>query len=95
MSQKLETWGESSPRAVRLRHRLEVPPQVGLQFPEQFDGCCLDHADVLARDEEHHVGSGVGWADPDVVEFAVVADSGLARFGLQIPAHSTATSRAA
>ena len=54
--------------------RLVVPGRVQDQFPEQLAGGGIDNPDVQILDEEHHVGSRVGFTDPDVMEPAVVAD---------------------
>ena len=43
------------------------------EFAQEFSGGLVDHSDVAVLDEEQDVGSGVGSADADVVEAAVVA----------------------
>lgn len=44
------------------------------EFAEDFTGGFVDHGDVAVVDEHQDVGSGVGSADADVVQAAVVAD---------------------
>ena len=51
-----------------------VPGGVQDEVAEEFAGALGDDADVQVLDEEEDVGSGVGSADADVVEAAVVAD---------------------
>jgi hypothetical protein len=51
---------------------LVVLVRVEGEFAEQFAGG-VDDADVEVLDEEQDVGAGVGPADADVVELAVVA----------------------
>jgi hypothetical protein len=43
------------------------------EFTQELSGGLVDHSDVAVLDEEQDVGSGVGSADADVVEAAVVA----------------------
>ena len=38
------------------------------ELAEEFAGDGVDHADVVVADEQDDVGSGVGSADPDVVQ---------------------------
>ena len=42
------------------------------QFAEELAGCCVDDADLEVLDEQDDAGSGVGSADADVVQSAVV-----------------------
>ena len=44
------------------------------QLAQEFAGAGVDDADVQVLDEEQDAGSGVGAADADVVEPAVVAE---------------------
>ena len=48
---------------------LVVAGGVDLEFAEEFAGGGVDHADVQVVDQERDVGSSVGSADADVVEF--------------------------
>src|SRR5512133_1896504 len=48
------------------------------ELAEEFAGGGVDHADVAVLDQDEDVGSGVGSADADGVEPAVVAQGDLA-----------------
>ena len=50
------------------------------QLAEEFAGDGVDDADLEVLDEQDDVGSGVGSADADVVESAVVAQGDGAGF---------------
>jgi hypothetical protein len=52
---------------------LVVPGRVEGEFAQEFAGVGVDDADVQVLDQEQDAGSGVGAADADVVEPAVVA----------------------
>jgi hypothetical protein len=52
---------------------LVVPAGVEGELAQELTGVFVDHADVAVLDEEQDVGSGVGSADADVVQPAVVA----------------------
>jgi hypothetical protein len=51
---------------------------VQVQFCEEFSGGCVDDCDVGVLDEHEDAGSGVGSADADGVEPALVAQGDLA-----------------
>ena len=51
-----------------------VAVRVEGEFAQDFTGDRVEDADVEVLDEEHDVGSGVGSADADVVQAAVVAE---------------------
>jgi hypothetical protein len=59
---------------------LVVAVRVQGEFAEHFAGDRVDDADVEVLDEQHDVGSGVGSADADVVQSAVVAEGDAAGF---------------
>lgn len=52
---------------------MEVPGEVQGEFAQQLAGVPGDDADVQVVDQERDAGAGVGAADADVVQAAVVA----------------------
>jgi hypothetical protein len=58
---------------------LVVPAGVEGEFAQEF-AVFGDDADVQVSDEEQDVGAGVGAADADVVEAAVVAQCSASNF---------------
>lgn len=70
----------SSGGALGCSGGLVVAAGVEDQLAEEFAGCCVDDPDLEVLDEQDDAGSGVGSADADVVQSAVVPQRDRAGF---------------